>query len=167
MTDQSLSTKAAVLSDCRRYRYSLSRWWGEPTLGYAMFIGLNPSTADEVEDDPTIGRCVSFARHWGYGGLVMVNLFAYRATNPAEMMAADEPVGVDNDKHLLALARDARIIVAAWGNKGAYQGRDITIRALMPSLHALTVTAAGQPGHPLYLPKTLVPIPYQPDWHQE
>ncbi|MFA7436843.1 DUF1643 domain-containing protein [Castellaniella sp.] len=159
MTDQSLSKKTAVLSDCRRYRYSLSRWWGEPGLGYAMFIGLNPSTADEVEDDPTIRRCVSFARSWGYGGLVMGNLFAYRATNPAEMMAANDPVGAENDKHLLALARDARIIVAAWGNKGIYQGRGMAVRALIPSLHALTVTKAGQPGHPLYLHKTLVPVP--------
>lgn len=159
MTDQSLSKKTAVLSDCRRYRYSLSRWWGEPDLGYAMFIGLNPSTADEVEDDPTIRRCVSFARSWGYGGLVMGNLFAYRATKPAEMMAANDPVGAENDEHLLALARNAQIIVAAWGNKGIYQGRGMAVRALIPSLHALTVTKAGQPGHPLYLRKTLVPVP--------
>jgi hypothetical protein len=124
-----------------------------------MFIGLNQSTADEVEDDPTIRRCVSFARSWGYGGLVMGNLFAYRATKPAEMMAANDPVGAENDEHLLALARDARIIVAAWGNKGAYQGRSMEIKALIPSLHALTVTTAGQPGHPLYLRKTLVPVP--------
>ncbi len=87
-------TRNAHLSICRRYRYALLRRWGEGKN--AMFIGLNPSTADETADDPTIRRCVSFAKAWGFGGLCMANLFAYRATNPADMLMQADPIGPDN-----------------------------------------------------------------------
>ena len=90
----------AVFSPCRTYRYALSRVWAADKP-YALFIGLNPSTADETLDDPTIRRCIDFAKRWGYGGLVMANLFAYRATNPSEMKAATDPVGVANDEWLI------------------------------------------------------------------
>ncbi len=150
--------RQTVLSPCRTYRYALWREWtgGE---GYAMFVGLNPSTADETNDDPTIRRCVGFARDWGYAGLCMTNLFAFRATNPDDMMAAADPVGPDNDRHLLALAAGAGVIVAAWGNNGDYQGRDKEVRKLLPALSCLRMTGAGSPGHPLYLPKHLTPVP--------
>jgi hypothetical protein len=149
--------RGTVFSPCRAYRYQLWREWigGE---GYVMFIGLNPSTADETQDDPTIRRCIGFAKAWGYAGLVMTNLFAYRSTDPMIMKAAADPVGPENDAHLLALAEGADVIVAAWGVNGTHRGRDAVMRKMLPALHCLTLTADGHPGHPLYLPKTLTPI---------
>lgn len=146
-----------LFSPDRTYRYALWREWigGE---GYAMFIGLNPSTADETRDDPTIRRCIGFAKAWGYAGLCMTNLFAYRATKPADMKAATDPVGPDNDKHLVMLAEHADVVVAAWGANGTHKGRDEDVLALIPVLHCLALTKDGHPGHPLYLPKTLVPV---------
>ena len=158
--------KSAVLSPCRRWRYSLTRDradWAVPESGYVMFIGLNPSTADETEDDPTIRRCLRFAADWGYTGLVMANLFAWRATDPADMKAAADPVGPDNDQHLVQLARGARVIVAAWGVHGTHMGRDEVVKALpriAGRLHHLRLTKDGHPGHPLYLPASLVPTPW-------
>lgn len=153
---------SATFSPCRTYRYSLWRRWGAPEQGYAMFIGLNPSTADEVEDDPTIRRCVQFAKDWGYGALCMTNIFAFRATDPAVMKAQPEPVGPDTDAVLVALAKTAGVVVAAWGNHGSHRGRDQQVIALLPRLACLKVTKARQPSHPLYLPRTLKPVPYAP-----
>lgn len=147
-----------IFSPCRKYRYTLWREWigGE---GYAMFVGLNPSTADETLDDPTIRRCIAFAKAWGYAGLCMTNLFAFRATQPEDMKAASDPVGPDNDLHLKALAEGAGVIVAAWGVHGTYRGRHNAVRAMLPELRCLALTKDGHPGHPLYLRKTLTPIP--------
>lgn len=83
-----------------------------------MFIGLNPSTADDKIDDPTIRRCINFAQSWGYGGLCVTNLFAFRATLPSNMKSAKDPIGPENDKSPIAHAKDARIVVAAWGCMG-------------------------------------------------
>ena len=121
-------------------------------------MGLNPSTADETQDDPTIRRCQGFARDWGYGGLVMANLFAFRATDPAVMKQAADPVGPDNDEHLLQLASTCPLVVAAWGTHGQHLGRDHQVRELTPNLHCLRLTKEGYPGHPLYLPKSLTPV---------
>lgn len=150
-----------IFSPCRTYRYALWREWigGD---GYAMFVGLNPSTADEMRDDPTIRRCVSFAKSWGYAGLCMANLFAYRATQPKDMKAAADPIGPENDDHLQALAHEAGVVVAAWGANGTHKGRDLEVCELLPSLHCLALTKDGHPGHPLYLPKTLTPFCYRP-----
>ena len=138
------------------YRYDLWRTWlgGE---GYAMFVGLNPSTADETWDDPTIRRCVAFAKAWGYAGLCMTNLFAFRATKPADMQRATDPIGPENDAFLIRHAREAQVVVAAWGVNGAHRGRDHEVRAMLPRLHYLRLTANGHPSHPLYLPKTVAP----------
>ena len=95
--------RSAAFSPCRRYRYCLSRVWN-PKLPSVMFVGLNPSTADEQEDDPTVRRCIGFARNWNFGGLILVNLFAYRSTDPADLLRVDDPVGPGNDKHILASA---------------------------------------------------------------
>lgn len=153
--------RKTILSPCRTYRYTLWREFGSVLDDgrYVMFIGLNPSTADEVEDDPTIRRCIGYAKAWGYSALCMVNLFAYRATDPAVMTKADNPIGPDNDKYLSTLAQGASVVVAAWGNDGAYRGRDAQVRAMIPNLHCLSVTKSGQPGHPLYLKKNLLPVP--------
>ena len=150
----------AVFSPDRKYRYTLWRHWIGGT-GYAMFIGLNPSTADEVADDPTIRRCIGFAKSWGYAGLCMTNLFAYRATNPADMIDFELPIGADNDKHIMDVAKDAGVIVAAWGALGNWRGRGRHMRALLPNLHYLKLTKDGHPAHPLYLPKTLIPIAWE------
>lgn len=149
----------ALLSPCRTYRYDLWRTWlgGD---GYAMFVGLNPSTADETKDDPTIRRCISFAKAWGYAGLCMTNLFAFRATDPQEMIVANDPVGPQNDEILRMHANDAGVVVAAWGVHGTLLQRDKTVRTMLPKMHCLRLTKDGHPGHPLYLPKTLVPQPW-------
>ena len=153
--------RSARFSPCRNYRYSLWRNWRglfPNARGYAMFIGLNPSTADETADDPTIRRCVAFARSWGYEGLCMANLFAFRATKPLDMMAADDPIGPDNDQALCALAETAGVVVAAWGVNGCWLDRHNEVRRMIPKLHYLRLTKAGYPAHPLYLPKTLKPL---------
>lgn len=123
-----------------------------------MFIGLNPSTADEVQDDPTVRRCIRYAQSWGYGALCMANIFAYRATDPRIMMEAADPVGPDNDYQLVELAARASVIIAAWGVHGTFQGRGDAVRSMLPNLHYLRLTKDGSPAHPLYLPRTLVPI---------
>lgn len=148
--------RGARLSPCRTYRYALWRRWGRGH--YAMFIGLNPSTADETQDDPTIRRCIGFARAWGYSGLCMANLFAYRATEPADMKKAADPIGWENDSTLSAWAHDAGVVVAAWGAHGTYKRRDQSVRLLVPGLHYLRLTKDGHPGHPLYLPGSLQPV---------
>lgn len=148
--------KGATFSPCGKYRYELCRSW-EPEKGYALIIGLNPSTANSQTDDPTIRRCVEFAKSWGYGELIMANLFAYRATDPKVMKSAVDPVGPDNDDFLNALAEDAKVIVAAWGNHGTHRGRNLEVVGMLENLHCLKLTKSGQPMHPLYLPKTLTP----------
>jgi len=148
----------AQLSACRKYRYALWRIWDE-TRPYAMFVGLNPSTADEIENDPTIIRCINFAKSWGYGGLCMANLFAYRATEPDDMMAQPEPVGTGNDDWLIKLANDAGVIIAAWGNGGGHLNRSKQVVELLPNLHCLKMNKSGEPAHPLYLKSDLQPMP--------
>lgn len=148
--------RTAHLSPCRRYRYALWRRWGEGP--HAMFVGLNPSTADETADDPTIRRCIAFARAWGFGALCMTNLFAYRATQPADMLVQDDPVGPENDAYLRRLAAEAGVVVAAWGTHGTHGGRHRVVRDMLPGLHYLRLTKDGHPGHPLYLPASLRPV---------
>lgn len=149
--------KTAEFSEDRVYRYSLSRAWGEPRV---LFIGLNPSTADETEDDPTIRRCVNFARAWGYDGMVMANLFAYRATDPKVMLAADDPVGPENDERLRDLHSRCCLTVACWGAGGAHRGRDREVIDMLGYLDiwCLGFTKAGHPRHPLYLRKDTMPV---------
>lgn len=148
----------AKLSDCRKYRYALWRVWDE-TKPHAMIIGLNPSTADETEDDPTIIRCINFAKSWGYGGVCMANLFAYRATKPSDMKASSDPIGTENDAWLAKLAKEAGIVVAAWGNDGNYLERSSVIKNSLPNLHYIKMNKSGEPAHPLYLKGDLEPAP--------
>lgn len=152
--------RSAVFSPCERYRYVLWRHWGG-TGGTTMIVGLNPSTADATHDDPTIRRCIGFARDWGYSDLCMTNLFAYRATKPHDPMAADDPVGPDNDAWLFEVARNAAIVVAAWGVHGTRLGRDRVVRGMLPCLNALRRTKDGHPGHPPYLPRGVLPVPLE------
>ena len=143
--------KGAVISECQNYRYSLLRIWDEskPLIG---FIGLNPSTADHREDDKTISRCIKFADSWGAGGFYMMNLFAYRATSPADMKKANEPIGQENDKYLLELKNKVEKIVLCWGNGGLHQGRSKQVLELLQNdLYCIVTNKSGEPKHPLYI----------------
>lgn len=157
-----VAARRTVFSPCRTWRYAHSRNFGGrlDDGSYVLFIGLNQSTVDEQQDDPTIRTCVSFARAWGMSALCMANLFACCATDPSDMLAAGDPVGPENDPYLTGLARNATLVVAAWGSLGSHLGRDRAVRASIPDLHCLKITGAGQPHHPLYLPGTLRPIPF-------
>ena len=123
---------------------------------------LNPSTADEVRLDPTCSRARDYAERWGYGALIVTNLFAFRETDPGRMKAAADPVGPGNDAAIARAAKQAGIVVCAWGNHGAFLDRSSRVGALLQkhrvALHALRVNAGGEPAHPLYLPGKLEPI---------
>jgi hypothetical protein len=147
---------SAVLSPCGTYRYELTRRWSSRSL--AGWVMLNPSTADADVDDPTVRRCIGFTKAWGYGGLVIRNLFALRATDPSELDRHADPVGPENDAHLARCQRDA-LTVIAWGARGGRRGRDVlellATHGVRP--YRLAVTGNGQPRHPLYLKASLVP----------
>ncbi len=155
--------RGAVISPCGLYRYRLTRQWGngEQTVAFVM---LNPSTADADTDDPTLRRCIGFAKAWGFGSLRVVNLFAYRATDPRQMRKAADPVGRDNPMHLDEALRDCQRIVAAWGNDGLYRDRGDMFtfsfyKARRDDLLCFGTTNLGQPKHPLYLPANASLIP--------
>ncbi|EPC5233719.1 DUF1643 domain-containing protein [Klebsiella quasipneumoniae] len=151
--------KDAIFSPCRKYRYSLSRIW-DASKPYTLFIGLNPSYADVENDDQTLNRCISFAKSWGYGGVYMANLFAFVHTDRFEMMKAADPIGADNDSHLMRLIDGAGLIVAAWGNEGRHLKRSMAIRQLLPaSAMCFVLNATGEPRHPLYMKNDSVLIP--------
>ncbi len=152
---------SAVLSECGAYRYRLDREW-DLQKGRVAFLMLNPSTADASVDDPTIRRCIGFAKAWGYGALTVGNLFALRSTSPKALYGHSDPVGPENDKHLLEIARSARKIVCAWGTHGKLNGRDFQVYDQLEffNLVALKTTAEGHPGHPLYIAADTWPKPY-------
>lgn len=164
-----LTTRTCHFSPCRLYRYELRIIW-DPSIKPKMFIGLNPSTADEYQDDPTIRRCIDFAQRWGCGGLVMTNAFAYRATDRNVMLKHPEPWGEENTVAYLesVAAECAGKPIAAWGtyadiregHRGSTLGRGETLKRFMGPLDCLRLTKGGHPEHPLYLPKALEPIPF-------
>ena len=147
-----LPKSSAYLSPCGAYRYRLGREW-DSGLPMVAFIMLNPSTADAEQDDPTIRRCIGFAKSWGFGGLIVGNLFALRSTDPAALYGHPDPVGPDNDKHLGAIARSAEQVICAWGTHGKLNERGRRVGEMLSgaNLAALKVTADGSPGHPLYI----------------
>ena len=155
MGEKIWTTTTSVFSPCRKWRYQLARTW-DTDLSECLFIGLNPSTADEQKDDPTVRRCVRFARDWGYGGLIMTNIFGYRATNPTEMKVQEDPVGPDNDIWLVRSVLRAGRVICAWGNHGEYAHRGQIVHNMLKKyfLECLGITRSGEPKHPLYLPKT-------------
>lgn len=157
---------SATLSACRRYRYELWREW-EPHSRVCIIIGLNPSTADENADDPTIRRCINFAKGFGCGSLCMLNLFAFRATNPEDMKREADPVGPTNDGVLrttCAATSREKIIIAAWGKHGSLNGRDQQVCQLLKKfkLHCLKLNGDGSPAHPLYLKSDSPLLPFPP-----
>lgn len=165
--------RSAIFSDCERYRYTLEIIWGtlatQPKL--MQVIGLNPSTATHEKDDPTLRRCKAFAKREGCDGLVMTNLFAWRDTDPAKMKKAQNPIGEvktnsvgefnENNYQLLFVASSASIVVAAWGNHGAFLGRGRFVANMISDLRCFRVTGAGHPEHPLYMPEDQPLTPFR------
>lgn len=150
--------RGAVLDSTEAYRYSLWRRWNShaPKI---TFVLLNPSQADAHRDDPTLRRCMGFAQDWGYGSLEVVNLFAFRATRPQELRQAIDPIGMDCDRYLLAATRAEQIVIA-WGNWGRLHQRDQAVLQLLTPhapLYCLGLNQAGQPRHPLYVPRSVKP----------
>jgi hypothetical protein len=151
----------AHFSRCRTWRYALWRQW-DAARPWVMLIGLNPSTADARRNDPTIRRCIGFARDWGYGGVWVLNLFAFRATDPRDLKAAVDPVGTRTDWWLRRIARQCDRVVAVWGNDGRFLNRSDAVRKMLGgALSIIRLNASGEPAHPLYLPKTLRPTEWR------
>ena len=150
--------RAALISDCQKYRYWLTR--GGPGRRVA-FVMLNPSTADGTDDDPTIRRCWGYASFWGFHELAVVNLYAYRSTDPAALRSVADPVGPDNARHQRYFVKTSALTVCAWGanaNPGAVEDFVRRVREFGgPPLYCLGTTAAGQPRHPLYMPARITP----------
>jgi hypothetical protein len=145
-------SRGATISECGLYRYTLWRRWDDGPS--CLFVMLNPSTADAELDDPTIRRCRHFAKREGCGRFAVVNLFAFRATSPADMKAAADPVGPANAFHIMGEAGNANLIIAAWGAHGSYMGRDKEVLWMLShrDIWRLGITKDGHPKHPLYLP---------------
>lgn len=173
-------TRSAVISTCGQYRYRLERRWFDGPV--ATFIMLNPSTANAEIDDATIRKCMGFASRWGMGGIVVGNLFAFRATDPKHMKAANDPIGPDNDMHLEEMSLEAKSgvimqaggvttamkygkVVCAWGANGSHYARDRDVLRRLREWDvtplALRITSKGAPEHPLYVPYDVTPIEYK------
>ena len=153
---ESQMKRTAYLSKDGRYRYSLGRSW-DPGNRVAAWVMLNPSTADAKKDDHTIRRCIAFSRGFGFGSLVVVNLFAYRATDPTMLLSADDPVGPGNDSYVQLELEGADMVIAAWGtvDDKLRQRGNWTIEKVIEhrgKVKCLGKTKAGAPRHPLYLP---------------
>ena len=154
----------AVYSDCEAYRYSLTRVW-DPAGRRVLFVMLNPSTATEVQNDPTVERCERRARALGFGAFRVTNIFAFRETDPRLLRRAAEPVGPDNDAALLEGAAWADQVIAGWGAHGEHLDRGRAVEALLrgagaPLFH-LGLTKAGHPRHPLYIAYAQQPEPWR------
>jgi hypothetical protein len=151
----------AVYSDCQRYRYLLTRVW-DPRGPQALFVMLNPSTATEVQNDPTVERCERRARALGFGAFRVCNIFAWRDTDPKAMRRAADPVGPGNDGAIRESCFWADKIVCAWGTHGAHLGRGPAVERLMREtdrpLHHLGLTRDGHPKHPLYIGYDVQPV---------
>jgi hypothetical protein len=158
------SASGATFSPCRRWRTLLWRRWDESKTA-ANFLMLNPSTADETVLDPTCSRARDYAARWGYGALLVTNVFSWRATEPGEMKAVKDPVGKGNDAAILRAAKASELVVCAWGNHGVHLERSAQVKGLLRkagiALHVLRLNANGEPAHPLYLPASLRPVPWK------
>lgn len=165
----------AYFSDDKKYRYRLERRWDDAEMqsgGVPLFIMMNPSTADIDVDDPTVRRCVGYAKRWNMKGLVVCNLFAYRATYPKMLLEVEDPVGVENDNTLQKEAERAEKIICAFGlppKQVFYRVHHVIhlLRSVNKPLYALQQTQAGWPGHPLYLRKNIDPVLWNPQIMEE
>ena len=152
----------AVFSEDRTYRYVLTRRWAPGPL--CVFVMLNPSMADAFRNDPTVKRCLDFARRERAGALTVLNIFALRSTDPGALYGHPDPIGPDNDRFLDLCTRDADLVVAAWGVHGAHLGRGATVASQLAErgvwLACLGTTSAGFPRHPLYVRGDTPLMPY-------
>jgi hypothetical protein len=161
----------AVFSPCRRWRYTLTREWESPSGDgeelSCLFVCLNPSTATETEDDPTIRRCIGFAKRLGYSRLTVCNIFALRSTDPKALYDHADPVGPENLEHIAGEAVRHELLVAAWGNHGELRGQGVTVMNLLcvlaEAVSVLGINVTGQPKHPLYLRADTQPTQLCPD----
>lgn len=153
----------ATFSDCRSYRYRLWRYW-DRTKPPLCFLMLNPSTADDLSNDPTVERCQRRALAMGFGGLEVVNIFAYRSTDPSALYSLDDPVGPENDQAIRDACGLAGMVICAWGDHGKINGRSAQIKRLLSVAgivpHALAVNSSGEPKHPLYVSYDTSPLPF-------
>jgi hypothetical protein len=160
-----MTPAGAKFSSCRRWRYLLWRCW-DARKPAANFLMLNPSTADEFKLDPSCTRASRYAERWGFGALVVTNIFAWRATLPSDLRLAKNPIGRANDAAILKAAREAKLVVCAWGNHGEHLGRGEKVAGMLRAggvrLHLLKKNQQGHPAHPLYLPGTLIPAVFPP-----
>lgn len=155
--------KGAFFSHNRKYRYILWRVF-DPSLPRVNFIGLNPSTADEFQDDHTIRRCMRFASDWGYGGFYMTNLFAFRSTYPSELLKQPEPIGPENDMWLAAARDSCAMVICCWGgviHQTCLAGRAGFVSAHLRLKYHLGLTGSGYPRHPSRLPNGVCPIEWR------
>jgi hypothetical protein len=149
---------SAVISSCKQYRYELRRVW-DGTKPFVLFIGLNPSTADENNDDNTSRVCINYAKRWDYGGLLIGNLFGYRSRDKEALRQVPDPVGPENDVWLRKLQSEADLVVCAWTKAGAFMGRSQRVLSLLKEPYCLIQLRDGYPGHPLYKRADLKPTP--------
>ena len=155
-----MTPSGATFSVCRRWRYLLWRCW-DASKPAANFLMLNPSTADERKLDPSCTRARNYAERWGFGAVLITNIFAWRSTDPAALRVVKNPVGRGNDAAIVKAAKRAKLVVCAWGNHGEHMGRGEEVLAMLArhrlDLHLLKLNGGGHPAHPLYLPATLAP----------
>lgn len=163
--DTLLSRSTAIYSDCERYRYALTRTWNDAGKR-ALFVMLNPSTATEVQNDPTVERCERRSRALGFGSFRVTNIFAWRDTDPRDMRAADDPVGPENDATIKDGADWADTVIAAWGTHGIHRDRGPIVEAMLRQtphpIYTLGLTKHGHPKHPLYIAYTQQPVLWHP-----
>jgi len=158
---------SATISPCGIYRYDLVRSWVtfNPALGRVTFLMLNPSKADATKPDPTMTRCLDFAKTWKFDSLSIINLFAFRSTKPEELRRAVNPVGPENDDFIRRHASLADLLVCAWGANPFAKNRINRVMEILSSVgvkpHCLQLTKEGHPSHPLFLLKTLKPFPME------
>lgn len=164
----SSALSGATFSQCGQYRYLLWRHFNGPRIGRMVnFCMLNPSTADEADNDPTVERCCVRAKEWGFDSMFVTNIFGLRSTDPAGLKKVADPVGPENDSFLWSSANAAAMVVCAWGNHGKLNGRSLQVLEMfkmhcVPELRAFSITKTGEPNHPLYLGYSVQPQPWNP-----
>ena len=167
--NKNTADEKAIFSLNMNYRYTLYRRTG-PSDSRVLFIMLNPSTADDKQNDPTVRRCIGYAQGWGYGLLTVCNIFALRSTDPKALYASDDPIGSENNNHIITEAKKADLILCAWGNHGSHYGRGNEVIRMLNDyrLHprCLKLSKQNQPVHPLYQKKDLLPtmMPPPDEW---
>jgi hypothetical protein len=159
ITNIKLEGSGAEFSTERHYRYALWRVWN-PDKGIVMFIGLNPSRANERKNDPTIRRVISFGYNWGFGGVVMANIYGWISPYPEDLQTCEDPIG-ENDKWVEALAKHCQRIVFAWGKFKQAEKWSQAIIDMFPDAYALKINKDGSPQHPLYVPGNVIPVKFK------